>query len=236
MSDCGKARLSCIALLGDLPDEELLQLDKLSAWRTYSSQEQLFDRRSETTDIYFLVQGRVRIVNYSLSGQQVTFDERTAGDHFGELAAIDGKPRSASAVALEDCLIATLSREHFNTLEEKYTKLAIKLTRAMATIIRSSTERIMDLSTLAANNRVQAEILRQAEECSSDQISAVLKPIPKHRDIASRVSTTRETVARVLNDLARDNIVVRQKGALSIIDMPRLKDRVERVRGDLPEE
>ena len=53
-----------------------------------------------------------------------------------------------------------------------------------------------------------------------------------HADIASRVSTTRETVARVMNDLARQGILERQKNVLVVQDVSRLQEMIEEVRGE----
>jgi len=64
--------------------------------------------------------------------------------------------------------------------------------------------------------------------------AAILKPIPVHGDIASRVSTTRETVARVLNDLARQGIVERTKDALVVHDISQLEHLVEESQGEQP--
>ena len=102
----------------------------------------------------------------------------------------------------------------------------------LAQIVRSATDRIMDLSTLAANNRVHAELLRLARAGMKGENKAVIRPIPVHGDIASRISTTRETVARVLNDLARQGVVTRTKDSLLVNDVERLGDLVEEVRGD----
>jgi DNA-binding IscR family transcriptional regulator len=99
-------------------------------------------------------------------------------------------------------------------------------------MVRQASERIMDLSTLGANNRIYAELLRQAMTNLMPDNRAEIRPIPHHSDIASRVSTTRETVARVLNDLARDNVVKRRRNSLVIPDIHRLADMVEEVRGD----
>lgn len=74
--------------------------------------------------------------------------------------------------------------------------------RELARLLRQSTDRIMDLSTLGANNRVHAELLRLARSDAGDGRRATISPIPSHSEIASRVSTTRETVARALGDLA----------------------------------
>lgn len=227
MSADQASSLGEIALLADLPAESLRALEKRCSWRSFSAQEQIIDRQSTSRDVYFIVTGRVRVVNFSLSGREVAFDEIPAGAYFGETAAIDGEPRSATVVALGDTMVAIMSPETLHSLLTEHPKVALSMMVRMATIIRTSNERIMDLSTLGANNRVYAEILRLAKESAGDENIAVIRPIPIHGDIASRVSTTRETVARVLNDLARKGLVKREKNALRIFDMEHLSDMVE---------
>ena len=220
-------KLSNIELLSDLSNDALATLEKRCSWRNFAPQEQIIDRQSTTRDVYFIVTGRVRVVNFSLSGREVAFDEIPAGAYFGETAAIDGEPRSATVVSLESTTVAILSPEAFHDLLIEHPTLALALMIRMATIIRTSNERIMDLSTLGANNRVYAEILRLAKDDIKDDNTADIRPIPIHGDIASRVSTTRETVARVLNDLARKGLVKREKNALQILDLAHLSDMVE---------
>ena len=147
------------------------------------------------------------------------------------MAALDGKPRSTSVLAVEDSDIAKISGERSLRVLEKHPQVALKVMRNMAGIIRTSTARIIDLSTLGANNRVHGELLRQARAVSSDGNTAVLKPIPVHSDMASRASTTRETVARVLSDLSRKGIVKRERESLVICDVETLEEMVEDVRG-----
>ena len=232
MADTTSQTLAGIALLSDLDAGELDALDRSCRWRRYAPHEQIIDRQSETRDVFFVVAGTVRVVNYSLSGREVTFDDLPNGSHFGELAAIDGEPRSASVMALNDCLIASMPAEQFLGAVEKYPSVASKVMIHLARVVRNTTERIMDLSTLGANNRVHAELLRLARaSAGADGNRAIIKPIPVHGDIASRVSTTRETVARVLNDLARQGIVERTKDSMVIPDVERLEDMVEEVRG-----
>lgn len=219
--------LSEIALLRALSKDALSAVEKRCSWRTYSAQEQIIDRQSPARDVYFIVTGKVRVVNFSLSGREVAFDEIPAGAYFGETAAIDGEPRSATVVALEDTTVAIMSPDTFHNLLIEHPEVALSLMVRMATIIRTSNERIMDLSTLGANNRVYAEILRLAKDEVEDDNTARIRPIPIHGDIASRVSTTRETVARVLNDLARKGLVKREKDALHILDIAHLSEMVE---------
>ncbi|MBL6945813.1 MAG: Crp/Fnr family transcriptional regulator [Rhodospirillales bacterium] len=218
-------------LLKDLSAEALREIEDVCRYKTFRAGTQVFDRQAETRDIFFVVRGRVRIVNYSLSGREITLDDVGEGGNFGELAAIDGQPRSAAVIAIEDSLIVALPHRFFMDVMKRHPSIAERLMARLARMIRASTERIMDLSTLAANNRVQAEILRQARESEGEDNTAVIKPIPVHSDIASRVSTTRETVARVLSDLTKKGLVERTKDALVVQDVEKLEDMVEEVRG-----
>ena len=223
--------LANIEILSDLSPDDIARLDERCNWRVVGRQEVIIDRQSESREVYFIVSGRVRVVNYSLSGREVTFDDLTAGEHFGELAALDSQPRSANVLALENTTVATMSHETFRALLLQHPEVALHIMERMAKIIRTSTERIMDLSTLGANNRVHAELLRLAKPCAEDDNAAMIKPIPIHGDIASRVSTTRETVARVLSDLARSGLVKRENDRLIVLDVEQLTEMVEQFRG-----
>lgn len=223
--------LAKVAILTDLDPADLDKLEQRCSWRKFKKQELIIDRQADSREVYFIVSGRVRVVNYSLSGREVTFDDLEAGESFGELAALDSQPRSANVVALEDTTVASLTHDAFRELLLEHPELALKILVVMAGIIRTSTERIMDLSTLGANNRVHAELLRLAKPGMREDNTAVITPIPIHGDIASRVSTTRETVARVLGDMSRNELVKREEDKLIILDVEYLSDMVEQFRG-----
>lgn len=226
------ASLKGIELLADLSAKEVEAIEHACRFKTYRAHEQIIDRQSGSQDVFFVVHGKVRVVNYSLAGREITLDDVGAGSYFGELSAIDGQPRSASVMALAETLVASLPRTAFLKVLGDHPSTAHKLMTRLAQIVRSATDRIMDLSTLAANNRVHAELLRLARAGMKGENKAVIRPIPVHGDIASRISTTRETVARVLNDLARQGVVTRTKDSLLVNDVERLGDLVEEVRGD----
>ena len=223
--------LSVVDLFAGLDDAKLKRIEQQCATMRYAAHEQIIDRCAPNTDAYIVLSGCVRVVNYSVSGREITFDDVETGGYFGEIAAIDGQPRSAGVMAMEDSQLMMVPRAVFLEVLETTPTIAMRVMRRLAKIVRAADERIMDLSTLAAHNRVHAEVLRQARAIAGACDVACLKPIPTHGDIASRVSTTRETVARALNDLAREGVVERTKDALLIHDMQRLEDLVEGVRG-----
>ncbi len=232
MSDEERSSLAKVELLAGLSQKELHQVEKACRWRRYASHQQVIDRDSNSRDVFFVVSGRVRIVNYSYSGRGIILDELPPGSYFGELAALDDRPRSARVVAVKESMLAALPQGHFITLLEKRSRIALRVMRHLAAIVRDSTDRIMELSTLGANNRVHADLLRQARSNMNGRNKAVIAPIPVHGDIASRASTTRETVARVMNDLARQGILERGKDQLVIGNVEKLQHLVEEVRGE----
>lgn len=227
MSMAEPSTLSGVRIFSDLPAEEIHRLEKACRWKTHSAREQIISGQSDSRSVYFVVKGRVRVVDYSMLGQEVTFDDLLEGSHFGEMAAIDGKPRSTNVVALEDCLIASMSSEFFKQTLLDHPVVGIQVISEMARVVRDADSRIMDMSTLGANSRVCSEILRQAQSVSEGSDEAAIRPIPIHGDIASRVSTTRETVARTMSELARQGMVERTKGALLIHDLEGLHAMVE---------
>ena len=113
MPDRDTGNLAGIALLCDLPQSALISAAKNCRWRSYSANEQIIDRQSEATDVFFVGEGRARVVNYSISGREITLDDIESGGHFGELAAIDGQPRSASVMALTHCSVAIMTQQKF---------------------------------------------------------------------------------------------------------------------------
>ena len=232
MSEPDLDKIQGIGLLKELSESELITLSRDCSWKRYAANEQIIDRQSETNDVFFIIEGKVRVVNYSLSGRVITLDDIVAGGHFGELAAIDEKPRSASVMALMPCFLAVISQGCLIDLVKNHSSVALTVMRDLSAVIRKATERIMDLSTLAANNRVQADLLQLASANITENGHAIISPIPVHSDVASRVSTTRETVARVMGNLARQGVVERQRDKLVINDVAQLREMVEVVRGE----
>ncbi|WP_328702915.1 Crp/Fnr family transcriptional regulator [Arenibaculum pallidiluteum] len=232
MPESNTQSLERIELLAPLRPEERAVLARQCAWRRYRPDEQIIDHLSDTRDVCFVVDGRVRVVMYSASGREITFDDVDAGGFIGELSAIDEKPRSASVIAISACLVALMPPRVFREMVAGHPQVALTLMRRLAAMVRAATERIMDLSTLGANNRVHAELLRLGKPGLQDDNTAVIAPIPVHADVASRVSTTRETVARVFSDLTRSKILEKRGQNLVIKDYARLESMVEDVRGD----
>jgi CRP/FNR family transcriptional regulator, cyclic AMP receptor protein len=224
--------LEGVGLVTTLGPEARHALERRCVWRSWAPGSQIIDRETLTTDLYFIVRGRVRVLDYSSSGtREVIFDDIGAGGHFGELAAIDGEPRSANVVAVEPTETAMVPGPAFLELLFDHPEIGLSVMRRLSEMVRQSTVRIMDLSTRGANNRIYAELLRLAKTGGGfAPNTAVISPIPVHSEIAARVSTTRETVARALSDLSHRNLMHRDEEALVILDLAQLTTMVQKFK------
>lgn len=227
MDETGRPTLAGIKLLQALDDAELAHLEARCRWRRYRAGERVFERGEKTRDVFFITEGRTNIVDFSLSGREVAFASMEAGDSFGELAAIDGRPRSTTVVAAEASTMAVLGHEPFLDLLKRDGATALLVLDGLAGVVRKSDERIMELSTLAATHRVYAELLRMAKPDVASPDLWVVRPLPPLREIASRVSTTRETVARALGQLYPSGLLSRKGRNLYLMDRAKLETMIQ---------
>ena len=232
MTGTTEPKLLQIQLFENLPIKELRDVELQARWWQVGAGEQIIDRDSDNQDVFFVVRGSVRVVNYSSSGREIAFANFRQGDFFGEIAAIDGQRRSATVLSVTECELASIAPEIFRRLLNQHPSLAMLVLRRFAGIIRVADDRIMDLSTLRAVQRVYLELLRLVAPDSAVPGLWVIRPMLSHSVIASQAGTTRETVARVMGQLAAAKIVERKAKALYIRD----KEALEKLAATLAPE
>ena len=224
--------LEKIALWRGLPPVALAQIHKRCRWKTYSEGEQILSYLDRSDDVYFITEGGVRITFYSLQGTVVTLGDLAAGEIFGEMAAIDGSPRSASIVALTPCCVASMPASAFRDIVKTEPLAGWELSRSLTAKLRTLTNRVYELSALDVANRTRAELLRLARQATRQGKSAIISPVPTQAEIASRIGSKREVVARELLRLRDLGIVERRTGALVVKDVERLAEMVHEAIGE----
>jgi len=223
--------LQQIALLQGLPAERLDRLAQCCQWRSLPAGTPVLLRSERKTDVHFLVSGALRVTSYAANGRQVTFRDPQEGEHFGDISAIDGQPRSADVVTLKPSVVASLDREEVLALLRDEAVVAERVMRGLAALVRQLSDRVIDLSTLGVQNRVHAELLRLARLAGVVDNRSRLEPVPTHAELANRIGTNREQVTRELNALRRDGLLAKEGKALLVPDVARLAALVAEVRG-----
>jgi CRP/FNR family cyclic AMP-dependent transcriptional regulator len=216
----------------NLPPATLERIQRRCDWRLYEPGQQIIHYDDVSDDVFFLTKGVARVTIYSVDGKAVSFRELSPGDLFGEYPAIDGGTRSASVEARTACMVGLMPAPAFLELLESEPKVQRVLLRHLVTTIRRLTNRVYEFSTLAVNNRIQAEVLRLASLATREGKCARITPVPTHSEIASRISTHREAVTRELNRLTKLGVLERRGEVLVIKDVERLTAMVHEATGE----
>lgn len=166
-------------------------------------------------DVFYIISGAVRVSVLSFGGSETIFRTMGKGELVGELAAIDGKERSASVVALADSELASLSAHDFRLFLSQIPEAGYWMARQLTHRVRDLSERLFEMATLPIIGRLAAELLRQPGEVNGDCLT--IRQVPTHADLASRIGTNRETVTKELRALVQRGLVERGD---HVLEMP----------------
>jgi CRP/FNR family transcriptional regulator, cyclic AMP receptor protein len=195
-----------------LPAELYGELQKDAPIRHLKTGETLFEIGDEGDGCYRVDKGAVKV---SLKSEQA--DERIIAllgtdSIVGDLSMIDGKPRSATVVALTPCDLTFFNRKRFEKFTEKHPELYRDLVNMLADRLRDCDEGIAALAFLPMKNRV-ARALLQLTECLGEDAPGGKALLPRRitqRDVAALAGVARETANRILHEWKRNGMVIKR--------------------------
>lgn len=208
-----------IEILDRLPDDVYGGIESKIRWKRYESGAEILHHKDAGRDVYFVGSGHVRATTFSALGKEVTYRDLFQGEIFGELSALDGLPRSASVVAVEPSDIGVMSGEEFVSIIHQHSEVADAFMLRLVSVIRRLTDRIYWYDSLTVRDRVRKELLLLAGEHMNGPNTAVIPQMPKHAELANRIDTHREAVARELSILARMGLVHREGRKLTVTNV-----------------
>ena len=215
-------RLKRIDLLCGLDERGLAAVLPTVRVRHFDAGQVIVGRMDPGREVFFVLSGTVRVTMFAESGREVAFRDLSSGASFGEIAAIDGEPRSADVVALEDSLIGTMSAGDFLALLRREPAVCEATLKKLARLVRSLSQRIYEFAS-PVPARICAELLRLAGGEGAKSGPLRIAPAPKHADVAAKVSTHREAVSRVVSELARRGVLAKGRGEILVKDRAALE-------------
>jgi CRP/FNR family cyclic AMP-dependent transcriptional regulator len=219
------ARLAGIKLFKEL-EIDLAPFEARANWRRFDPDEVLVDFDEPSTDVYFLLSGEVRVLMRTASGKEVILYEMRPGDLFGELAALDGVPRSANVTALTRGEACVMPASVFKELLFSHRPVAERLFCLMASRIRELNARFMEQTVLDLRHRLYSELLRLSTPRQDRAGERVITPPPFHHIVAARIGCRREQITREFTMLTQEGLIERTRGALILRQPDVLKARV----------
>ena len=148
------------ALFGQLPPECRQAVVGRLQRVTVEAGQLIFSRGDPGTELYLVIEGRVRISIVSLDGRELAFDHSTPGTIFGEIAVLDGATRSASATALTRCQTMKLSRAALLDLMVKHHEIAQAMIVFLCARLRDVSDQLEEIALLPVEVRVARYLAR----------------------------------------------------------------------------
>ncbi len=189
----------------------------------FARKEIVISHDEQSRDIFFVLEGRARATVYSEGGVAVAYRDIESGGVFGELGAIDRRPRSASVEAVEPLRVARLSEATFRDLVNTRPGFRWTLLDHLASEVRRLTDRVYEFSTLVVRKRLIRELLRLATGLDGAEGEATIRPAPTHAYLAAKISTHREAVSRAMSVLAKQKLLTKRGDALVLRDLAVLR-------------
>ena len=215
------------SVLHNVGPKGLEELDAVWTVGEYAKGQMLLQAEETTSDVWFLLSGLARVAVFTESGREVSMFTFERGDSFGEFSAIDSEPRSASIEALTDCVAARLSGPQFRSILASSHSVSGAFLRLLVGKLRDMTAKVSDFSAHTADERIRGEILRIALAASKGRDIFIIDTPPTQAEIAARVFTNRETVAREMGRMRRLGVIDRVGRRISVPSLAALTEYVK---------
>lgn len=219
--------LASIPFFKDANDIDLVPFDRRCTWRKLDEQQVVVDFEDKSSDVYFLIGGDVRILVRTPGGKEVILTDMHAGQYFGELAAIDGTPRSANVTALTRCEMCIVSGPVFREIIFSSKVLCDRVLKLLAGRIRDLNGRVIEHTVLDVRHRLYAELMRQSQPRAGNPNERIVTPPPFHHVLAGRVGCRREQVTRELSNMFADDLAEKTRGGLVLKKPQVLQERIQ---------
>jgi CRP-like cAMP-binding protein len=217
--------LAQIPMFERLAEEELDHLSGLLQQRRYSKGEVIFHQGDVGTALFIVRKGEVAIRLSSAEGKEVILALLGRGDAFGELALLDGEPRSTDAVAREETHLLSLHQEDFRRFLGERPQVAMALLAVLSQMVRRVTQLVHDSAFLDARARLARVLLDLARTQGQPNGGGGIV-IPKQltqADLANLCGVTRESANKWLRFYAREGLLSYENGQITLADPERLR-------------
>ena len=206
------------SFLAGSPEAVLDRLASQVRWIDAAPEQTIAEFEDETTDVYLILQGNVRVLVRTADGKRTQIlGDFASGDLVGEMSAIDNAPRSARIEALVRTRLCVVPAAAFLSAVFASPSVSLRLLRLLAARIRGQNRRLLEVTALPIRLRLAAELLRLSRPRPDGTRS--VSPPPIQEELADRIGTRRETVSRELASLIQAGLLRRTPAAF-VIDNP----------------
>ncbi len=224
MADALTESLSRVWIFGGLAEDELARLSDLARIKAYKARETIVEKGDEANEFFVLLRGRAKVSTQGSDGADAAINVMGPGEVFGEVAILDGRPRSATVTTLEECELAVVDKRAFHDLLASSPPIAVKLLAVLAGRIRDLTTRLEDRAFLDVPARLAKQLLWLATNHGTESGSRVRIELKlSQQEFGDFIGATRESVNKHLRDWTRSDLIKHERDCLEILDLDALR-------------
>ena len=193
----------------------------------------ILNQGDDTKSLYLILGGTLLVTQLAIDGKIVSLELSKKGQCFGEIAIIDGSPRSASVISLTDVKLGILPEKFVNeTLMSDKVFLKSLLLR-FAGIVRSANTQIFSLITANARKRLVLQLVRLSKMVQGNPHFRIVEKGLSHTAIGSFAGISRETVTRLIGELKADNVISSNENSEILLHVERVTDELSSIIGNV---
>jgi CRP/FNR family transcriptional regulator/CRP/FNR family cyclic AMP-dependent transcriptional regulator len=218
------ARLAAVPLFSDLDAESLARLAEVARTRSFAAGATIFHRGDPGQVLYVIQRGKVKICLTSPEGQEVALAVLGPGECFGELALLDGQPRSADACALEPVVAAAIQRADFIKAAMQHPRIAVQIMQVLSRRLRQTDDMVQDLLFLDVHGRVAKKLLELGETHGVHTPEGIrIEMRLTQGELAAMVGASRESVNKVMGYLTEKRYITTDKHRITVTRLAELR-------------
>jgi CRP/FNR family transcriptional regulator, cyclic AMP receptor protein len=214
--------LAAVPLFGGLDADGLANLLRGMRVRRFRRGETVFHVGDPGDALFIVMSGTIKITLPADTGDEAILATLRPGDFFGELALLDGAPRSATAVAIEPTETTILPRDRFRELIANEPVMRDTVLATLAAEVRRLTHHVEELHFLDITGRLASRLARMANETGASQLpdGTIRLPGPLTQgDLAAMIGCTRQSVNKLLGMFTDDGLIRLERDRIVVLDL-----------------
>jgi len=196
-----------------LDDVTIRIFEKAGGRKRFPKNTILFSKGDESDSLYIVCSGKAHVIARDEQGREMVLSVIGPGEYFGEMAAMDGAPRSATIVTKEPSEILIIHGDDFRRALSSNPDMMLSLLKVFLQRLRKADEKIESLAFMNVTDRVARFLMQSADPQGG---TWVVREALTHQEIADMVGSSRETVSRAIKELLKAGYISIERKRITI--------------------
>ena len=223
-NDQARELLSRIGLFAELAEADVGLLAQIAQRRRFEARRVIVRQGDTDGDLYAVLRGHLKVSACDRHGHEIVMNIVQPGEAFGEIALLDGEPRSATVTSLDACELLVIRRADFLLLQRRSATISMALLAVMVKRVRRLSDRAADSAFLDVKSRLAKRLVDLADQFGTPlgPRQVALRVRLSQQELGDMVQATRESVNKCLREWAKEGIIQQNGRQLVIEDRQRL--------------